>query len=293
MRQLFVFISLIWGTGAVFAQNIPAEKPVIKVAVLAYDGMELQDFAGPADVFIKAGSVTRGQYQVYTVAFKPGMVFTDGHIGIQPDYQISNMPKPDVLVIPGAGMKVIDSLREDSAMCSFIRQYKDSVAVTMSVCTGAYLLGAAGILDHHKATTHFFVADDFGETFPNLTLVKEVRYVDEGNIITTSGVTSGIDGALHLVERYSGDRMSSMVARGMQYYPHREEAWPLPGAGMKFQRDAHPMNMNNLDTSASDVVCRMPMVDKKINTEYKGKTYYFCSETCKKNFLKNPGKYIK
>ena len=176
-------------------------------------------------------------------------------------------------------------------MVSFIRHYKDSTVVTMSVCTGAYLLGSAGLLDHHKATTHFFVADDFGETFPDVTLVKEVRYVDEGNIITTSGVTSGIDGALHLVERYSGDKMAGMVARGMQYFPHREEAWPIPAAGMKFQRDAHAMN--HLDTSASDVVCGMPMVDKKINAEYKGKTYYFCAETCKKAFLKKPEKYIK
>jgi len=274
MRMIFLIVSFLTGAVALYAQT-----PVVKVAVLLYPGMELQDFAGPADVFIKAAEITRGEYQLYTVSMKQEWVYTEGHVGIQPDYTIRQMPKMDVLVIPGASMGTIDSLSKDSAMLSLLRQYQDSVSVVMSVCTGAYLLAAAGLLDHQKATTHFFVADDFAKAFPGITLVRDVRYVDEGNILTTAGVTSGIDGALRLVERYSGDRIAAMVARGMQYTPYREEAWPQAPTGMNLKGDA-------------DVICGMIAIDKNVYAEYKGKRYYFCSETCKKAFLKNPGKYV-
>ncbi|SEW38444.1 GlxA family transcriptional regulator [Chitinophaga arvensicola] len=233
MRTIILSALFLCFTGILHAQT----TPVVKVAVLLYPGVELQDFAGPADVFVKAAGVTRGQYDVYTVSLQPGMIYTESDkVAIKPAYQLTNMPKPDILVIPGASMTVIETLRTDSAMYSFIRKYKDSAAVTMSVCTGAYLLGRTGALDQIRSTTHFFVADDFQETFPHTTLIKDVRYVDEGHIITTSGVTSGIDGALHLVERYSGEKIAAMVARGMQYNTHREEAWPVAPAGMKFQR---------------------------------------------------------
>ncbi len=272
--MIFLVVSFFAGVAALYAQT-----PVVKVAVLLYPGMELQDFAGPADVFTKAAEITRGGYQVYTVSMKQGVVYTEGHVGIQPDYTIRQLPETDVLVIPGAPMAVIDSLRKDSTMRTLIKQYQDSVSVVMSVCTGAYLLAEAGLLDHQKATTHYFVADDFAEAFPGIAVVKDVRYVDEGNIVTTAGVTAGIDGALHLVERYSGDRIAGMVARGMQYTPHREEVWPQAPTGMNGKGDA-------------DLVCGMVAIDKNVYAEYKGRRYYFCGGTCKKAFLSNPGKYI-
>lgn len=259
----------------------------LNVAILVYQGMQIQDFAGPAEVFIKAGEVSRGQYHVYTTGFNTKSILAEGNISMQPTYEISNMPKPDILVIPGAGMKVIDVLRKDSSMLSFIRQYKDSAAVTMSVCTGAYLLAGAGILNGHKATTHFFVADDFAETFPAVSLVKEVRYVDEGKIVTTSGVTSGIDGALQLVKRYSGDKIAGMVSRGMQYVPHEQEPWPVAPTGMKFRQTAKATSV------PVDVVCGMTIADKHFSTSYNGHTYYFCSEACKKKFLNKPSAFVK
>lgn len=270
MRKIFLIVSCLLGAVVLYAQT-----PVVKVAVLLYPGMELQDFAGPADVFTKAAAITRGEYRLYTVSMKQELVYTEGHVGIQPDYTITQLPKTDVLIIPGASMVVMDSLRKDSAILSLIRRYQDSVSVVMSVCTGAYLLAEAGLLDHQKATTHFFVADDFSKAFPGITLVRDVRYADEGNILTTAGVTAGIDGALHLVERYSGDRIAGMVARAMQYTPHREEPWPQAPTGMNGRGDA-------------DVICGMIAIDKNIYAEYKGKRYYFCSEICKKAFLKKP-----
>ncbi|WP_083571711.1 DJ-1/PfpI family protein [Chitinophaga sancti] len=269
MRILLLICLLFTGVNVLSAQT-----PVVKVAVLLYPGMALQDFAGPADVFTKAREITRGEYQVYTASCKPGTVYTEGHIGIQPDYSIRQLPKPDILILPGASFAVIDSLRHDSTLLSMIRQYQDSVSVLLSVGTGTWLLAAAGLLDHQQATTHYFVADDFASTFPAITLVKDVRYVDNGNILTSAGVTAGIDGALHLVARYSGDRIAGMVARAMQYTPKREEPWPMAPTGMDYKKDA-------------DVICGMIAIDKNIFVEYQGKRYYFCSEVCKKAFLHN------
>lgn len=273
MRILIFICLLIPGAAALYAQS-----PVVKVAVLVYQGMELQDFAGPADVFNKANTITRGAYQVYTVSCTKEVVYTDGHIGIQPDYNMQQLPKPDILVIPGAAVSLPDSLSRDSTLLSLIRHYQDSVSVIMSVSSGAFLLASAGLLDQQAATTHFFLADDFVAAFPAITLVKDVRYVDIGNIITTAGATAGIDAALHLVERYSGERIAGMVARAMQYSPRREETWPQAPTGMDYKKDA-------------DVVCGMIAIDKNTYASYQGKRYYFCSEICKKTFLRNPGQY--
>jgi len=268
MRIFFLLFLLFTGGNVLYAQT-----PVVKIAVLLYPGLSLQDFAGPAEVFTKTREITRGAYEVYTVSFRQEMVYTEGHIGIQPNYSIRQMPKPDLLIIPGAPLNVIDSLGKDSTLCSFIRQYQDSVSLVLSISTGTFLLAAAGLLDHQPATTHYFVAAAFAAAFPAVTLVKDVRYVDNGNIITTAGVTAGIDGALHLVERYSGERIAGMVARGMQYTPKREEPWPMAPTGMDYKKDA-------------DVICGMIAIDKNIYAEYQGKRYYFCSEICKKEFLR-------
>lgn len=265
MKIILLLCALFTGS-ALYAQT-----PVVKVAILIYPGIDLQDFAGPADVFTKAASITQGQYQVYTVSLKQGIVYTAGHIGIQPDYTVQQLPKTDILVIPGTPVQMIDSF----GLKAFIQQFQDSVSVVMSVGTGTYLLAGAGLLDHQKATTYYYVADDFANTFPKVTVVKDVRFVDEGNIITTVG----IDGVLQLIQRYSGERIAAMVARSMQYTPHREEAWPVAPTGLNASQDA-------------DVVCGMIAVDKNSYATHKGRNYFFCSEVCKKAFLMNPGRYI-
>ncbi len=289
MKKNVFLIFLFLLAGFVQAQDT-ARK--FRVAVLLYPGVELIDFAGPTDVFIKANAMTRGKYEVYSIAFTQGPVQTQGSGPfLQPTYMVASMPRPDILVIPGAAMEVIDSLKKDVQMIGFLKKYQDSVAVTMSVCTGAYLLGGAGLLENHKVTTHYFVADDLQEQYPSITLIKDVRFVDEGKIVTTSGVSSGIDGALHLVKKYSGDVTAEFVARGLQYNPHEEDKWPVPFKGMKFDRN-HPMNAKDKAAQAMiDPVCQMTG-SKDITTVYKGKTYLFCSESCKSKFLKKPADYV-
>ncbi|OWK68823.1 DJ-1/PfpI family protein [Pedobacter sp. AJM] len=221
-----------------FGQQDAASVKKLNVALFIYPGVGLGDLNGPADVFLKAAGLTKGQYNVYTFALQQGTIRTQGNgLQLTADYLESKMPKPDILVIPGGSIGLMDMMCLDQKVIGMLKKYQKQVDVMMSVCTASYLFGKAGILDHHKATTHYFVADDFQTQYPALTLVKDVRYVDEGKVMTCSGVTSGMDGALHLIKKYSGDSMAAMLSRAIQYTPREEEKWPVAPNGMKFDRN--------------------------------------------------------
>lgn len=221
-----------------FAQQVTTPVKKLNVALFIYPGIGLGDLNGPTDVFVKAAGLTHGQYNVYTFAMEPGVIRTQGNgLRLTADYLENEMPKPDILVIPGAGIGLMDTMSLDPKVIGMLKKYQSKVEVMMSVCTASYLLGKAGILDNHKATTHYFIADDFQLQFPALTLVRNVRFVDEGSVITCSGVTSGMDGALHLIKKYSGDKIAGMLSRALQYVPHEEEKWPVAPNGMKFERN--------------------------------------------------------
>ena len=244
MKSVFLAALLLFCAHLGHAQAKPMTMPPpfpaakrLNVAVLIYPGVGMGDFNGPTDVFIKANRLTRGQYNVYTVAMQPGPVRTQGGVVLTPAYVAGRMPRPDILVVPGGTVGVVDSMaRQQQPLIGFIRHYRDSVQVLLSVCTGAYLLGPAGALDGHRATTHYFVANDLQTEYPRMTLVRNVRFVQDGHLLTTSGVTTGADGALHLVEHYSGARTAGLVARGLQYEPREADTWPTPLEGMKFDR---------------------------------------------------------
>jgi transcriptional regulator GlxA family with amidase domain len=221
-----------------FAQQETSPVKKLNVALYIYPGVGLGDLNGPADVFLKAAGLTKGQYKVYTFALQQGQIRTQGNgLKLTADYLESEMPKPDILVIPGGSIGLMDTMCLDPKVIGMLKKYQSQVDVMMSVCTASYLLGKAGILDNHKATTHYFIADDFQTQYPALTLVKDVRYVDEGKVMTCSGVTSGMDGALHLIKKYSGDKIAAMLSRAIQYTPHEQEKWPVAPNGMKFDRN--------------------------------------------------------
>jgi transcriptional regulator GlxA family with amidase domain len=231
-------LSLVLCCALAFAQHVPAPVKKLNVALFVYPGVGLGDLNGPADVFMKAAGLTHGQYNVYTFALEQEAVRTQGNgLKLTADYLEAKMPEPDILVIPGGSIGLMDTMSLDPKVIGMLKKYQNKVEVMMSVCTAAYLLGKAGVLDHRKATTHYFVADDFQAQFPSLTLVRDVRYVDEGKVITCSGVTSGMDGALHLVNKYSGEKISAMLTRAIQYTPHEQENWPVAPNGMKFDRN--------------------------------------------------------
>lgn len=238
MKKLFLLMLLTINLVSKAQMTVPAYTKKLNIAVFLYPGVGLGDLEGPVDVFTKANGITKGQYNVYTVALHQGIITTQGGtLHITPDYTTDRMPNPDILVIPGGSTGRLDSMRTDSQVISFIKQYQNKVEVMMSICTAAYIVGQAGVFDGHRVTTHHFLADDVQEQFPKSTVIKNVRFVDDGKLVSVSGVTSGIDGALHVVSRFSGERVEKMIEGAIQYVMHEQEQWQEPLEGMKFDRE--------------------------------------------------------
>lgn len=247
IKTLFLFETLLFAFSAVAqhrhemvmkAMCNPKNSDTLRIAVLLYPQVVLQDFAGPIEVFSKAKKLTHGKYKVFTVGLTKEEISTEnGIVEIVPDYNIKNMPEADYLFIPGASMPVINQMLNNEALKEFIIHWNLKKEKTIvSVCTGAYLLANTGLLNHKKATTHYFVADDFSRLFPLVWIVKDVRFVDEGALISSSGITSGIDVALYIVGQNSGKKIRVMIARAMQYDYHVQKTWPVAPNGMKYRR---------------------------------------------------------
>lgn len=214
-----------------------SKNDVISIAVLAYENMVLQDFSGPIEVFSKANNLTHGRYQVFTVGLNKSSFHTENKIvNITPEYTFETMPAADYFIIPGAGMSEIESLIKNTFLRGKITNWnKKKNAITVSICTASYLLANTDALRNRKATTHYFVADDFSKRFPDIDVVKNVRFIDSGDYITSSGVTSGIDVALYIVGQRSGNNIKNMISRALQYTYHEEENWPVAPMGMKYE----------------------------------------------------------
>jgi putative intracellular protease/amidase len=186
-----------------------------KVAMLVYNGVEIIDIAGPWEVFGAAGLL------VHTVAEKPEPLTLVYGQKIIPDFTFENSPKADVLLVPGGGYT---QQMENDALLKWIRTKADEVKYVMSVCTGAFLLGQAGLLSGQKATCTYGMVEDL-TAFPNTTAVYDARYVESGKIITTAGLTSGIDGALHLISRMMGQGKAQSAALGIEYHWDPQGKW--------------------------------------------------------------------
>jgi transcriptional regulator GlxA family with amidase domain len=192
------------------AKNDSARQAPRNVAIFAFDGMELLDFAGPGEVFQAVGP----RFKVYTVAESTEPIVSQGFVKIVPEYSIHNCPKPDLLVIPGGATT---ATLKNPDVIAWVKRVSDEAEITMSVCTGAFILAKAGLLDGQEATTHWFHLTRLGKTVPNIQVRRNVRFVDTGKIVTTAGVSAGIDGSLHVVERLIGREAAVRTARGMEY----------------------------------------------------------------------------
>jgi putative intracellular protease/amidase len=178
------------------------------VAVLLFNGTQIIDIAGPWEVFGTAG------FLVHTVAEKLEpltMVFGQK---VLPDYTFENSPKADILLVPGGG---VSEPMKNPRLIQWIQAKAKDVTHVMSDCTGAFLLGKAGLLAGQTATATYGTVDDL-LTFPNTKVVYDQRYVDNGKTITVAGLSSGIDGALHLVSKMLGRGEAQSVALAMEYH---------------------------------------------------------------------------
>ena len=197
-----------------------ASKAVRTVGILIFDEVEVLDFCGPFEVF----SVSRPEgvkddearlFQVFTVAEEDKTVRCRGGLLVEPHYIIENVPPLDIVVIPGG--QGTRRERHNQNLLGWIEAQNKQTELTLSVCTGAFLLAERGLLDGKKATTHWGSIGFMRETYPRVELLEEVRYVDEGRIVTSAGISAGIDMSLHVVEKLHGQEVAAWTARRMEY----------------------------------------------------------------------------
>lgn len=202
------------------AAGAPAPLPKrdrIKVAFMLGDNANVIDTAGPWEVFqdvmLRDGS-HRHPFELATVAPTAGIVRMTGGLEVKPEFTIDNVPQPDVIVVPAH--------RSTDASRAWLAKASAGTDVTMSVCTGAFQLARAGLLQGIPATTHHEFFDSFAKEFPDIELRRGLRFVDSGRIATAGGLTSGIDMALHVVARYFGTEVAAATAEYMEY---TSDAW--------------------------------------------------------------------
>lgn len=193
------------------AQREPARPPLTprrQVAVLIFDGVQIIDFTGPYEVFGQAG------YDTFTVAEKPGPITTSMGLTVVPRYTFANSPAPDVLVVPGGN---VASVEDSVAAMTWVGKAAGRAPIVLSVCNGAFILAQSGLLDGLEATTFAGLIDELRTAAPRTRVVRDKRFVDNGRIITSAGLSSGLDGALHVVERLDGRGAAQAAATGMEY----------------------------------------------------------------------------
>jgi transcriptional regulator GlxA family with amidase domain len=193
------------------------------VGILIFPDVEILDFCGPFEVFASAtvpaetdgGRSERRLFAVFTVAERHGIVACRGGLLVQPNHTLDDHPPLDLVVIPGGyGTR---REQENPVILDWIARQRRSGALTTSVCTGAFLLGAAGLLHGLRATTHWATIDGLRTTLPMTEVLAGARVVDEGMVITSAGVSAGIDMALHVVRRLHGEEVARRTARDMEY----------------------------------------------------------------------------
>ena len=187
-----------------------------RVQVLLFDDVEVLDFAGPFEVFgvtgLRAGPAP---FQVETVGLTAAPIRARNGLQVQPSLSIDDAGPCDVLVLPGG----YGTRREmhNEMLLAWIRRQADSAKVTLSVCTGSLLLARAGLLDGLDATTHHVAFDELAAASPTTRVQRGSRMADNGKIVTSAGISAGIDAALHVVRRLLGRDVASETAAYMEY----------------------------------------------------------------------------
>jgi transcriptional regulator GlxA family with amidase domain len=200
-------------------ENILPESGILTVGILIFDEVEVLDFCGPFEVFSVAGTVNNGQAEVktrvYNIAQTDRLVKARGGFLVQPHYTFDNHPPLDLLVVPGGWgtRREIDN----PVLMEWLAKVTAQTKLNSSVCTGSFLLGKLGLFDDLKVTTHWASLDRMAESFPKVSVQREVRWVDEGKIVSSAGISAGIDMSLHLVERIFGRDAALATARQMEY----------------------------------------------------------------------------
>lgn len=194
-------------TGAA-PQGAAAQPARKNVAILIFDGVQIIDYAGPYEVFGQAG------FNTFTVAEKAGPITTAMGMTVTPAYTLDTSPKPDVIVLPGGG---VDTTVNSAKAIRWIQDNEKGARHVLSVCNGAFILAKTGLLDGLSATTFYDLIDELKRAAPKTKVLADRRYVDNGKYVSTAGISSGIDGSLHVVAKLDGLGRAQMVALNMEY----------------------------------------------------------------------------
>lgn len=193
----------------------------MSVGIYIFDYVEILDFAGPYEVFTTASRMhartiknSLSLFRVFTIAQTMQPITTRAGLKIYPDYSLSEHPPIDCLIVPG-GVVTTELDRVD--VINWIGQSAATARITASVCTGAFLLAKAQLLDGRDATTHWEDIDDLKAMFPAVSVLSGRRWVDVGSVVSSAGISAGIDMSLHLVERLASRELAERTARQMEF----------------------------------------------------------------------------
>jgi putative intracellular protease/amidase/YHS domain-containing protein len=258
----------------------PPTQGSIPVAFLISEGAQMIDFAGPWEVFqdVVVPGQTDHPFRLYTVSESTSPIHTSGGMKIVPDYNFENAPAPKVIVIPAQSAP-------SQATLEWIRKSTKNTDVTMSVCTGAFVLAKTGLLSGKAATTYHGAFVRFAMQFPDIQLKRGARFVENGNLATAGGLSSGIDLALRVVERYYGREVAQKTAYDLEY---QGQGWMNPESNQLYA--TAPVSTAEHPLCA---VCGMDVDSKTApKSVFKNVTYYFCSDDDKKTFDAAPDKFV-
>ncbi|HDR6256648.1 TPA: DJ-1/PfpI family protein [Bacillus cereus] len=186
------------------------------VGIFLFNEVEVLDFAGPFEVFSVTEVNGEKPFTVYTVSENGEMIKARNGLKVQSDYNIENLPPVDILIIPG-GLGARKYEIKNEIVIKWIRQQMKEVKLMTSVCTGALLLAKAGLLEGLKATTHWASIEKFKNEFQNVEVIENVKFIDEGHIITSAGISAGINMAFHIVKNLLGVHVAEDTAKRMEY----------------------------------------------------------------------------
>jgi len=196
-----------------------------KVAILIFDEVEVLDFAGPFEVFSVTGrGMEQKSFEVFTVAEKSAPVTARNGLSVNPRYTTGDCPQAEILIVPG-GMGARREMHNQT-LIDWIREAAGKAEMTLSVCTGSLLLAKAGLLDGASATTHWAALDLLREAAPRATVLPNRQFVDNGRVMTSAGVSAGIDLSLYAVGKLLGEGAAAETAQWMEYKHWRgSEYW--------------------------------------------------------------------
>ena len=191
------------------------------VGIYIFKDVEVLDFAGPYEVFSTASRVYQRShpqeeipYSVQLIAAESGAIEARGGMKLLPDFHYSQCPRIDILIVPGG---LIERESERDELFGWIRSLSQAAEIIASVCTGAFILAKAGLLEGLSATTHWEDIEAFSKMFPNVEVIENKRWVEEGRILTSAGISAGIDMSLHIVSMLEGKDLAELTARQMDY----------------------------------------------------------------------------